>query len=324
MGFCEIDKYAAAAYKAMHDTTKEVYFEDITRVNADDIPDFDLFVEGFPCQPFSLAGLRRGFEDARGTLFYHIARILQSRRPKAVLLENVPGLLSHDDGNTYRTILGILSDLGYSVEWRVFNSACFGVPQQRHRVYIVGCLDSECTGKILSFKSIAGKSPYQLIGGPQGQRVYAVSGTAVTQCAGSGGWGGKTGLYFIDLNEETKITDLARCVLARYDAGVTNHKGVSSGVFVENNVISNEKSIISFTDSRGNPHSGRIRKLMPIECWRLQGFTDEQFNTVKALGICDGQLYKMAGNAVTVPVVAAVGKALKKIFEKQEDTNDTN
>ncbi len=113
---------------------------DITTVNASEIPDHDLLCAGFPCQSFSIAGKRKGFEDTRGTMFFEIARILSEKRPRYLLLENVKGLLSHDKGKTFQTIIGVLSDLGYRVEWQVLNSKHFGVPQNRERVFIIGHL----------------------------------------------------------------------------------------------------------------------------------------------------------------------------------------
>lgn len=115
---------------------------------------------GFPCQPFSVAGKRRGFEDTRGTLFYHIARVIKHKRPAAFLLENVPGLLSHGEGQTYLTILRTLSELGYCIEWFVHNSAGFGVPQSRKRVYIVGYLRADmCWRYCISLKNISCRMP---------------------------------------------------------------------------------------------------------------------------------------------------------------------
>lgn len=333
IGFCEIDKNAETAYRAMYDTEKEVFYNDITKINAEEMPDFDLFVGGFPCQPFSVAGKRRGFEDTRGTLFYHIARVIKHKRPAAFLLENVPGLLSHGEGQTYLTILRTLSELGYCIEWFVHNSAGFGVPQSRKRVYIVGYLRAECAGKIFPVECLAPKNPKRLIDGPQGSRVYSTDGTAVTQCAGSGGGGGKTGLY-IDLNADPELTELARCILARYDAGVSNHRGSASGVLVEEQpcaVLCPEKEnprqngrrmknpnepmfTITVTDRHGVVHKGRVRKLMPIECWRLQGFSDKQFRAASSVIKSDGHLYKMAGNAVTVNVIEAIGRKIKAVL----------
>lgn len=131
IGFCEIDPYARRAYEAIYDTKGELFFEDARKIVPEELPDIDLICGGFPCQSFSIAGKRGGFEDARGTLFFEIARIARVKRPKYLLLENVPGLLSHDGGRTFATILNALSELGYNVAWQVLNSANFGVPQAR-------------------------------------------------------------------------------------------------------------------------------------------------------------------------------------------------
>lgn len=151
------------------------------------MPDFDLLCAGFPCQSFSIAGKRRGFEDARGTLFFEIARILKAKQPAFFILENVPGLLSHDEGRTFTTILSTLSELGYDVQWQVLNSKYFGVPQSRKRVYIIGYLDPKCAGKILPLTGADGKALIQIIRGAQGERVYDPAGVACTQLSSSGG-----------------------------------------------------------------------------------------------------------------------------------------
>ena len=131
----EWDKYASQIYK---NHFGECDTRDITKVPTSDIPDFDLLVAGFPCQAFSIAGKRKGFQDTRGTLFFDIARILADKRPRYLLLENVKGLLNHESGKTFQTMLGILTDLGYVLQWEVLNSKNFGVPQNRERVFIVG------------------------------------------------------------------------------------------------------------------------------------------------------------------------------------------
>ena len=347
VGHCEIDKYAEASYRAIHDIRKEErYYPDARAIDPNDLPDFDLLCGGFPCQAFSLAGRRKGFDDARGTLFFEAARIAEAKRPAYLLLENVPGLLSHDGGRTFETILSALVKLGYGVEWCVHNSANFGVPQQRRRLYIVGHLGGSGTGRVFPLGCGNAENLKELIPGPQGQRVYDPSGVACTQCAGSGGWGGKTGLYFIDMNPNPTITENARCLIGRYDSGVGNHKGVNSGVLVEDApraIISPSKEkvrqngrrvkepdepmfTLTASDRHGVIHKGRIRKLMPIECWRLQGFTDEQFHKAADTGLKDGRLYKMAGNAVSVPVISAIGQKIKEIYEETElkDNAETN
>ena len=134
--------------------------------------------------------------------------------------------------------------------------------------------------------------------------------------ASAGGWGGKTGLYFIDLNSNPQLTEKARCLIARYDSGISNHKGVNSGVFIEGD----DPKAISFYDKDGNYRVGRIRKLMPCESWMLQGFSREQFDKAAALGTSDGHLYRLAGNAVSVPVIKAIGKKIgDAIFSEGDD-----
>ena len=335
IGFCEIDKNAADAYRAIYNTESEAYFNDAREINTSELGDFDLLVAGFPCQPFSTAGKRLGFSDTRGTLFHEIARVVKAKRPAFFVLENVPGLLSHDEGKTYNVILETLSELGYSFEWMVHNSAHFGVPQQRKRVYIVGYLDTECSGKVFPLRCLYAENLRQIIPGSQGSRVYDTNGVACTQCAGSGGGGGKTGLYFIDQNVDPKITDHARCITARQDSGVSNRKGEHSAVLVEDApipILTPDKEnvrqqgrrmknpddpmyTITVQDRHGVVHKGRIRRLMPIECWRLQGFTDEQFYKVQAIGMKDSALYKMAGNAVSVPVIKALGERIKELMD---------
>ena len=217
------------------------------------------------------------------------------------------------------------------------NSANFGVPQQRKRVYIVGYLNGECSGKVFPLRCMYAKNLRQIIPGSQGSRVYDINGVACTQCAGSGGDGAKTGLYFIDQNVNPKITDHARCITARQDSGVSKRIGEHSGVLVEDlpipvinpakesarqngrRIKNPDESMFTITvqDRHGVIHKGRIRKLMPIECWRLQGFTDEQFYKVQNLGMADSSLYKMAGNAVSVPVIKALGERIKELMNDE-------
>ena len=173
---------------------------DATKVRAEEIEDFDLLVGGFPCQAFSLSGKRKGFDDTRGTLFFEIARICKEKKPRYLLLENVRGLLSHDGGRTFKKILGVLSELGYDVEWEILNSKDVGgVPQNRERLYIKGYFRAKCGGEILSAKRGSGQVSLQgikkLIDGKQATAVYSTNGTSVTLTGCGGGMGGKTGLY---------------------------------------------------------------------------------------------------------------------------------
>lgn len=161
VGYCEIDKYAKQAYEAMYDTGGELYFDDARKIVLEQLPDFDLLVGGFPCQYFSIAGARKGFDDTRGTLFFEIARIASVKKPKYLFLENVPSLLNHNQGRTFETILRTLDELGYDVCWQVLNSKNFGVPQSRNRVFIIGYLRGQCAGEVLSFTQTSGKALIQ-------------------------------------------------------------------------------------------------------------------------------------------------------------------
>lgn len=149
VGHCEIDKYADMSYRAMHDIKEsEVFFSDIRTVDPSDMPEADCYCFGFPCQAFSIAGDRRGFNDTRGTLFFEVMRIAKERKPSILFAENVAGLLNHEQGITFGVIISAMAELGYSVEWQVLNSKNFGVPQHRERVFIIGHLGTRSSGKI--------------------------------------------------------------------------------------------------------------------------------------------------------------------------------
>ena len=338
VGWCEIDKYAQKAYRALYGTEGEYFCEDARQIRTDELPEINLICAGFPCQPFSVCGRRLGFDDTRGTLFHEIVRVAEAGRPGYLLLENVPGLLSHEDGETYRTVLSAIHELGYTLEWCVLNSACFGVPQQRRRVYIVGYLDSRLSGKIFPIEQGDAPPLVEVIPGGQGQRVYSPEGASTTLTSAGGGWGAKTGLYFVDMNPNPVVTHEARCITARQDSGISNRKGEHSGVIITGAraVLTPEREKVRqqgrrmkepdepmFTltamDKHGVEYNGLVRRLMPIECFRLQGFADEQYYKLERAGIPESQLYKMAGNSVTTTVVTAIGKKLIKEIKKLED-----
>ncbi len=341
VGWCEIDKHAQKAYRALYETEGEYFCDDATQIKPEDLPEIDLICAGFPCQPFSVSGRRLGFADTRGTLFHEIVRVAEARRPAYLLLENVPGLLNHEGGETFGTILAAIHELGYSLEWCVLNSANFGVPQQRRRVYIVGYLDSRLSGKIFPLSQSDGTALRQVIPGGQGQRVYSPEGASTCLTSQGGGWGAKTGLYLVDMNPNPVITDTARCITARYLAAPSNRRGEHSGVLISDAraVLTPERENVRqqgrrmkepdepmFTltaqDKHGVEYNGRVRRLMPKECFRLQGYTDEQFDKLVEIGIPEAQLYKMAGNSVTTNVVTAVGtKLMEEIMKLEEYDN---
>lgn len=156
IGYSEIDKYADSIYKRHFPS--HINLGDATKIKTEELPDFDLLVGGFPCQSFSIAGKRGGFDDTRGTLFFEIARICADKRPRYLLLENVRGLLSHEGGETFKKILEVLASLGYITQWSVLNSKDFHVPQNRERIYIEGYLGRECANEVLSVRENCSKS----------------------------------------------------------------------------------------------------------------------------------------------------------------------
>jgi DNA (cytosine-5)-methyltransferase 1 len=196
VGYSEIDKYAIQVYQS-HFINHHNY-GDATRIIASELPDFDLLVGGFPCQAFSVAGKRRGFDDTRGTLFFDIARILKEKRPRFFILENVKGLLSHDHGRTFKTIISTLAELGYSVEWEVLNSKNFGVPQNRERVFIVGYLGGGSGRKIFPLIGQTSDSPTEhsssepLVIGSSQKHAAVSRGIVPTLSTAMGQGGGQT------------------------------------------------------------------------------------------------------------------------------------
>ena len=145
IGYSEIDQYAESIYKRHY--PNHINYGDATKIKTEELPDFELLVGGFPCQSFSIAGGRQGLNDTRGTLFFEIARVLKDKKPKYFLLENVRNLLSHDKGNTFKTIIRVFAELGYTISWKIYNSRDHGLPQNRERIFITGYLGEKGSGQ---------------------------------------------------------------------------------------------------------------------------------------------------------------------------------
>ena len=352
IGFCEIDKFARASYKAIHDTKGEIELHDITAVSDESIRRIgrvDIICGGFPCQAFSIAGARRGFEDTRGTLFFEIARFASILRPKYLLLENVKGLLNHDGGATFETILGALDELGYNVEWQILNSKDFGVPQNRERVFIVGHLRGECTRRVFplsksgrqanSIKKQYSNTITTRYGNSQGAGAYIVeSKSQKVRSIGNihpSGNGMNGEVYESTGLAPTLTTNKGEGVKIIQRAHGYNQGGehdiaptLTSNSYQENNLVKvvdfynkiTKDEVGTLTSSGGGStvRAGsfgitdgyRIRKLTPRECWRLQGFPDWAFDKAQEVN-SNSQLYKQAGNSVTVNVIAAIAKELE-------------
>lgn len=315
VGYSEIDKYAIKVYERNFNGHKN--YGDATRIDTQGLPDFDLLVGGFPCQAFSIAGKRAGFNDTRGTLFFDIARILKDKRPRHLVLENVKGLLSHDSGKTFQTILRVLTDMGYLVEWQVLNSKNFGVPQNRERVFIIGHLGNECGRQVFpigSFNpetnvintvrtggdmSLSAKHSWDIVQLNQpthsNERVYSDEGISPTLNTMQGG------------NRQPFVVSKIDRKNRKYTLKDTETSGTLTATMWKG---------IDALNRTGVKELPRIRRLTPKECERLQGFPDNWTALdVDEEPISDTQRYKMCGNAVTVNVVETV---MTKFIEHEE------
>ena len=342
IGYSEIDKYAISIYQKHFPNHRN--FGSIRDIIAEELPDFDLLCGGFPCQSFSIAGKRGGFEDTRGTLFFDIARIAKVKRPRLLWLENVKGLLSHDDGRTINTIINTLDELGYDVQWQVLNSKHFGVPQNRERIFIIGHLRGTPRPKVFPFgedseadivlptlttRYYGGQANGGYIGNRTQQlnqpthsnnRIYGDEGISPALNTMQGG------------NRQPKIlssTQSHATIMENQSSALTEAMGKGGGHIP---MVLNPKVAIpvltpdrpekrqngrrfkedgdeSFTltaqDKHGVYDGMAIRRLTPVECCRLQGFPDDWCD-----GISDSQKYKCLGNAVTVNVIEAIAKKL--------------
>lgn len=414
VGFCEFDKYARTAYKAMYDTEGEWENHDVRTVKPYDVPTADLWCFGFPCQDISVAGKQKGLQEGeRSGLFYEIMRLLAGRRqedrPRWLLIENVKNLLSIGNGFDFARLLIEVGGHGYSCEWQVLNSKDFGVPQNRERVFIVGYLGDIRGREVFPLRPAGGENPCKLNEITQGvadsQRIYDGSGLARTLKAESGEQGGKTGLYAVKCIGNTnpcghgqggnvyssqglapaltvaKSTPLQVCMSIKgqrlqeqIDVGPTidtdcrnnlMRKQTCCAVLTPDREKKRQNSrrmkepgepsftltaqdrhgVVIFDDQgrknkqlkpmdicptlRAQSHGNepkvfgdnvRIRRFTPRECWRLQGFPDEYFDKARAAGISDTQLYKQAGNGVTVNVARAIGERMKEVEEHGERT----
>ena len=342
IGYSEIDKYAIKVYEKHFPTHKN--YGDITKIIASQLPEFDLLCGGFPCQSFSIAGKRGGFQDTRGTLFFDIARIIKEKRPSYLFLENVKGLLNHNQGNTFATIISTLDELGYDCQWSVLNSKNFGVPQNRERVFIIGHLRGKFRPKVFPFgeadKRITegeqtisrkvqtkkqetnsrynnskvlqdGKNGYiHQINQPKhsNDRIYGQDGIAPTLNTMQGG------------RRQPKI-------VASRGRNPRNPSDRKTGSPTEQRLEENSQGITNTLTNVQKDNwlleGSRIRRLTPLECERLQGFPDDwtKFGREKWIDnnreythdnipISDTQRYKMCGNAVTVNVIKAIAEKL--------------
>ena len=325
VGYCEIDKYARSSYQAIHNTEGEIDFKDITEVTDEEFRELrgkvDIICGGFPCQAFSIAGNQLGFEDARGTLFYEIARAAEQIKPRYLFLENVRNLLSHDKGKTFERMLKILDELGYDAEWQVLNSKNFGVPQNRERVFIIGHLRGERTSRVFPIrgenKEFNFEPKIKVLGNtktPNGSSI----GTRSIVHDPNGIVGALTATDYKEskqiaiqdrhgvlVREATKqgyaVADVGDSINFSHPNSKTRRGRV--GKNIANTLLTSDEQGVVLSDYK-------IRKLTPRECWRLQGFPDWAFDKAQEVN-SNSQLYKQAGNSVTVNVIEEIAKRFK-------------
>ncbi|HGW6203811.1 TPA: DNA (cytosine-5-)-methyltransferase [Enterococcus faecalis] len=419
IGFCEIDRKARESYKAIHNTENEVEMHDITTISDEFIRGIgrvDILAGGFPCQAFSVAGKRKGFGDTRGTLFFEIARFAHILQPKYLFLENVKGLLNHEGGTTFETILRTLDELGYDVEWQVLNSKNY-VAQNRERVFIIGRLRGECTNQVfpitgeesaidqesVKINSAGTTNTKQIVVGNVNPSAKGMNGNVYSSEAVSPtitcnhGEGSKIAIPILAPNKKKVRQNGRRCkendeemfpLTAQDRHGIIVEGNLDGGYRSASSVVStdgiyptlttmggggqepkilvreatkkrytqaNPGDSINFSFPNSTKRRGRvgrqhahtlltgeqqavvmedfqIRKLTPLECWRLQAFPDEAFLAAKfgskkiakkilvnqldhyncdyKQTMSDSQLYKQAGNSVTVAVIYDIAKRL--------------
>ena len=301
----EIDQNAQKTYKANFKDKFEI-LGDITKIDEKSIPKFDICLAGFPCQAFSLAGKRLGFQDdykglSRGTLFFDVARICEYHKPKVIFCENVKGLLSHDKGRTYAIIKNRLEkELHYKVFEEVLNSKDFGVPQNRERIYIVAFRDDIAPKEFIFPQSNISATLKEILEENEVSVKYYLSDT-----------------YLETLRRHRERHELKGNGFGYQIRSLDDVAGaiVCGGMGRERNLIIDKRlsDFTPVTNIKGQINREYVRKLTPREWARLQGFPDKYI-----LPLADVHLYKQFGNTVTVPVIAAIAKKIKEVLDHGE------
>ena len=293
---CDIDKYAKQSFLANYNT--ENWYDDITKRDHTKTPYCDLYVAGFPCQAFSVAGKRKGFNDTRGTLFFDLFQYIKLQRPKYFILENVKGLVRHDKGNTFKVIMDSLESLNYTIYHKVLNTKDYGIPQNRERIFIVGFSDThtfewpdpiELKLKIEDLLQDNVKSKYKV------DKKYYLTNDQINK------------IHQYNKKHNKKIDFTFKDFITYIKNGVQWIADVRADMGLR--IRKNRMSPCLTTSSTPIIKRRKIRRLTPLECLRLQGFPDS-FERV----VSDSQLYKQAGNSMTVDVMAAI---IKQVLENE-------
>lgn len=294
----EWDDKAVETYRANFNSNVNIV-GDITTVDEKNIPEHDILLAGFPCQAFSLAGRKKGFEDARGTLFFDVARIVKYHKPKVVFCENVKNLVNHDRGRTFKIIKNILEELGYRVFYKVLNSKDFGVPQNRERIYIVA-FRTDIAPLSFSFPDSSGTSTFikDIIEEHEVSSKYYLSTTYLESLRRHKERHMSKGNGFgYEIRDNDSVAGAIVC------GGMGRERNL-----IVDNRLTDFKPV---THIKGEVNKEFIRKMTPREWARLQGFPDK-FKFV----VADTHLYKQFGNSVTVPVIKAIAEKIKGYLEK--------
>ena len=311
VNYCEIDKYAAKAYSLIHNVPEDLNLKDVTKVDTSKLHNIDMVTYGFPCQDISNAGKRQGFVDSNGNrtrsgLFFEALRIIKDTQPKYAIAENVKNLVSKKFRTEFETVISELDKAGYVSYYDVLNAKDYGIPQNRERVFIVSIRKDIDNGTFKFPKSI-----------PLDKRLKDVLETEVDERF----YLKDTMPFFIknSLAMEEKGNGFRFSPHVKDHANIAKTITTRAGGRMDDNFIMETPSLDcdTFTFNKENvakidecAHEFRIRKLTPLECWRLMGFEDTDFWKVKNSGISNSQLYKMAGNSIVVNVLRAIFREL--------------
>lgn len=323
VGICEIDKFALKSYEAIHGDCPN--FGDISKINVNDLPDVDLFTYSFPCQDLSVAGKQKGLgKGTRSGLLYECEKIIENKKPKYLLLENVKNLVGKKFKNDFDEWLKYLENLGYKNYWKVLNAKDYGVPQNRERVFVVSILNDsqeyEFPKPIKLTKCIK-----DILEDNIDEKFYMNKPFKLVDK-------GRIKAEFTEINfEQTKRihgTDSYFQALAAQDRGINNILVKAELTCYNNNQVNRvlgKEGICSTLDTMQGGHREpkileeyRVRKLTPLECWRLMSFSDEDFCKAKNIGISNSQLYKQAGNSIVVKVLEGIFENLFLHKDKNE------
>ena len=293
VGYSDTSRLSVATYKQFFDTDNEKNFGNLKKIKSETLPKFDLLIAGFPCQTFSVMGRKAGFDDSRGQIIFHLARILKATQPKCFILENVRGLVTHDKGETLKIILSELNNSGYDVIYKVLTSLEYGIPQMRQRVYFIG-INKSLNKNIDKFEwpqtSEKPSLKNYLIDNnkatPERLEILHYYLNNPTNC----------GKYTVeDLKQmEGKILDTRMSDLRIYEGKCPTLRSQRDGILYVRN--------------------GEIYQLTGYEALLLQGFPKEYADKVKKT-VSDRHLLMQAGNAMTVNVINALGNSLKEFFK---------